>query len=479
MSENFKKSFVFVLGREQEIALNELKSVLGRFDFCFSASDSALARRDVDIYKITANLVFANIDNFTEDDAKRVMDALAGTVKIFKLIGPVEKDIASQIARIFEERKSVSSEIPHQVRDDFSALPSEQLKVSGKINFGISYYDRGFSRQIINSIALTAKKKLKGRFSLRYVESRDSAELSTILTLKNNLLTKGIEFGLFDNSIGVLVAFNNPEEWNKRDYGKPASDKFSGMVPPKLARMMVNLALGQINSKSEILNSKQIQKPNETNSKNVCDLELRALNLQSATVVDCFCGSGNILMEAMMLGFDVVGSDVSEKAVEDTRANLNWIKSETQNSKLKTNLKSKILNSKQDIFRSDATKDSLIENWKLKIGNYNNAVVVCEPYLGEPKKFKPTYKAAVGEYAEIKKLYLSFLKNILRLANSELTLCLIFPLVETLDRRRFSLYNESVDEIKKLGYTQACNSLAYGRDYQVVKREIILLRFQQ
>lgn len=471
MDDNTKNSFAFMLGREQEIALSELKSVLGCFGICF------------DIYKITGNAVFANIDNFTEDDAKRIMEALAGTVKIFEIVASTDKDISSQIAQIFEERKTGSYRIPYQVRDDFSASSLEQLKVGGKINFGISYYGKGFSRQNINSIALTAKKKLKDKFSLRYVESRDSFELSTILTLKNNLSTKGIEFGLFENTIGVLVAFNNPEEWNKRDYDKPACDKYSGMVPPKLARMMVNLALGEC---KEITKSKLQMTNKNQNDQIPNELEIRNLKLEipqhEVLVVDPFCGSGNILLEALMLGHDVVGSDNSEKAVNDSKANIEWLTEEITKSNppaggqmTNKNQNFKMPNAK--IFLADATKDSLIRNLKLEIKNYNNAVVVCEPYLGEPKKFKPTYNAAIGEYAKVKELYLSFLRNLSDLSNLTV-ICLIFPLVETLDGRKFSLFRDSVDEIKKLGYTQACKSFVYGRDYQVVKREIALLKLE-
>lgn len=424
MNQATKNNFVFILGREQEIALAELKAVLVRFGFYF------------DIYKITGNQVFANIDNFTVNDAVKVMDALAGTIKIYKLEGLIEKDIAAQIVSLFRSHKTSGE---------------------GKINFAISYFGRGFSRQNINSIALTAKKQLKSDFSLRYVESRDSAELSSILSLKNNLATKGIEFGLFDSEIGTLVALNNPEEWSKRDYDKPASDKFSGMLPPKLARMMVNLALGQI-SKEQGVRSRENNTPSSK------------LSTPNCVVWDPFCGSGNVLMEAMMLGYDAIGSDISEKAVEDTKANIEWLKSQNTDNRIQIT-----------VSQADATSDSLIRNLELEIRNYNSMAVVCEPYLGEPKKFKPTYNAAAGEYSKIKELYIKFLKNISQppTSNFQLFLCLVFPLVETIEGKRFSLFKASVDEIRELGYTQSCPTMIYGRDYQVVKREIALLELGQ
>ncbi|MCL5410704.1 MAG: hypothetical protein M1324_02495 [Patescibacteria group bacterium] len=427
MDNQFKNSFVFVLGREQGIALEELKAVLFRFDFCF------------DIYKITANLVFANIDNFTISDADSVMSALAGTIKIYKLESRVDKDIASQISSMFRAHKTDSE---------------------GKINFAISYFGRGFSRQNINSIALTAKKQLKGDFSLRYVESRDSSELSSILSLKNNLLTRGIEFGLFDDSIGVMIALNNPEEWSKRDYDKPAADKYSGMLPPKLARMMLNITLAELRTENLELRAKSLEL-SETQSPKAERSKIAVL--PKPLVLDPFCGSGNVLMEGMLLGCDVVGSDISDKAVEDTKKNLDWLVGECQ------------ISGMQQIFQANAVEYNFSQLVNKK---YDRTIIVTEPFLGEPKKFKPTYNAAIGEYLKIKELYINFLKNIKQLAadNRQLAICIVFPLVETVDGRRFSLFKESVDEIKELGYTQIRQSMTYGRDYQVVKREIVLLK---
>jgi len=85
------------------------------------------------------------------------------------------------------------------------------------------------------------------------------------------------------------------ERFFERDFGRPAADAKSGMLPPKLARMMVNLASA---SKNE-------------------------------TLLDAFCGSGTILTEAATLGFaKLIGSDISERAVSDTQKNSDWIKAQ-------------------------------------------------------------------------------------------------------------------------------------------------------
>ena len=433
MNETAKK-YAFVLGREQEICLEELKSVLGRFGVYF------------DIFRISGNVVFAKVENFSDQDVIEMIRVLGGTIKIYELTSSLGNNITMQVSDLIANLKSGAT---------------------SKVDFGISCYNKRFTRQQINSFALGAKKKLKGKLSLRFVEAKDGLELSSIQTLKNNLADKGVEFGIFDEEIGILVSLNNPEEWNVRDYEKPASDKYSGMVPPKLARMMVNLALAE----SRIQNLESSKNSIKLNSK------YSILNTKRPpVVVDPFCGSGNILMEALMLGCDVIGSDNSLKAVRDTEDNLEWLKSKILSSKLKT-IRSEILFPKFEIFHADATKYDFRQ---LAIGDKQLAVV-CEPYLGEPKKFKTSFNATVGEYKKINDLYVDFLRNLTQLALStkQLSICLIFPLIETTDQGQFSLYKECVDEIKNLGYTQVRPTMTYGRDYQVVKREIVLLKQTQ
>lgn len=448
------KKYAFALGREQEISLTELKSVLHRFGFYF------------DIYRISGNIVFAKMENFSKADAATIINVLGGTIKIYELVDSLGNNISNQIADLFIAEKS---------------------GVEGKINLGVSCFNKRLTIQRINSFALGAKKKLKGRFSLRYVEPKEGLLLSSIQTLKNNLAGKGIEFGIFEEEIGVLIALNNPEAWNKRDYDKPAFDKYSGMVPPKLARAMVNLALGQ----NGITNNELRIMDNNIVSNH--DSLFMIHNSERPLVVDPFCGSGNILMEAIELGCDVIGSDNSPKAVRDSEQNCEWLLSQGQGSRAKS--------PGFEIFRADASSKELVEILNprlLTLGSNKNVVFVTEPYLGEPKKFKTSFNATVGEYKKIYELYLAFLSNIAKLINcsivgapdsvpvtnnnstiqqySNSSLCLIFPLIETVDHGQFSLYKECVDEIKKLGYTQVRPSMVYGREYQVVKREIVFLK---
>lgn len=502
---NERSKFVFVLGRERELALAEIEAVLNRFGLEFSlySRNGVLAS-----FEIEASL----------PQIREVQSLLGGTLKIYRIVQDLQGDVEARILGAVKDKAEGSK---------------------GKLEYGISSYDPKFNKVKVNELGLSVKKELKSRFSLRFIALREDSLIPSIISAKRRLADEGLEIGIFDCSVygsnevrtfkcqssrssalndiclGILVASSNPEEWSRRDYGKPAGDKYSGMVPPKLAREMVNIALGlqSQNSKIETRKTKQILNSKEKNSKLFSDFEISASNFHHCVVADPFCGSGNILMEAMMLGCDVVGSDKSEKAVRDTEANLRWLIENfsfnilhfTFNDSLnhlsneKINDKCKMKNEKFLVFQADATKNDFALTLNTKYQS-PNTVLVTEPYLGEPKKFKPSLNAARGEYGKVKELYLSFLSNIKRsfLCQSERSeesqkqskrehpsalsqgdkpvLCIVFPLVETTEGKRFSLWKESVDEIVKIGYTELRSPFYYGRDYQIVKREIVFLR---
>ena len=457
MENSSTKKYAFILGRERELALAELKAVLGRF--CFDGEPSR-THFDFSILSVYENIAIIKIDSEASESAvSSLAKTLGGTVKIFRIMNH-----ESRITDSFSIKKAMADFI------------FERKEEGGKLNYGISSYFKGYNRTFVNNLGLSIKKELKRDMSLRFVALTEGIELSSIQSLKNKLDCEGLEFGLFNNEIGVLIGLSNAEEWSKRDYDKPAGDKYSGMVPPKLARAMVNLALGKIQVASskgphfaEATRGKQVAREIE----NPCDSLLATRSL----VVDPFCGSGNILMEAMMLGCDVFGSDNSAKAVEDTEANLRWLNDKFLIPNVKQNVKAK--SPKFKVLNADATGEELIRNLKLEIRNYDDTVIVAEPYLGSPKKFQSTEKAVRGEYAKIKELYLSFLENLKKLLATDhrppTIFCLVFPLVETLEGKRFSLFAECVDEIKKMGYILLEPPFMYGRDYQVVKRQIVLL----
>ncbi len=135
----------------------------------------------------------------------------------------------------------------------------------------------------------------KEGISCRFVVSRDKT-LSSVVVEQNKLVNGGRELVLIaeDNGllIGVTEAVQPFKELSFRDFGRPGRDDFSGMLPPKLAQIMINLARGDKNN----------------------------------LLIDPFCGSGTILTEALMMGYTKVeGSDISDKAIVDSKKNIDWV----------------------------------------------------------------------------------------------------------------------------------------------------------
>lgn len=385
-------SFYFILGRENKISQIELQNVLANFDFGFSPSAISILSQDI---------LEIKLEGSTEKIAS-LIDILGGTVKIYQKIAPGDTKIASLL---------------------------QKENISKKIVFGLSNYQK----ENIDTFRLAIEaKKTVGR-SLRVIEGNDSGRLSSAQSFQYGMDLGNLEYGLFATGIGRLIAVQNIDQWTLRDFGKPRSDPKSGMLPPKLARMMVNLAISNSGERKPL-------------------------------VVDPFCGSGNLLMEALSMGCDVIGSDISEKAVADTKANIDWL---IPNKKLI--LGGQKLNA--NISQVDATKYDFAKIDRV-------FVVAAESFLGDPRRSKLRIEEEEQAKKEISELYLNFLKNLkLTIKNEKLkAICLVFPLFELANGKQLSIYGNCVDTLIEIGYTTICPPLVYGRDYQVVKREIVLLK---
>lgn len=105
------------------------------------------------------------------------------------------------------------------------------------------------------------------------------------------------EYNLLTEGKGLILAKTNwiydGLAFAKRDRGRPYQDISRGMLPPKLARIMVNLATGG----------------------------------QPMLVYDPYCGTGTVLAEALTLGCHALGSDIDARAVKGAEQNLRWLES--------------------------------------------------------------------------------------------------------------------------------------------------------
>ncbi len=301
------------------------------------------------------------------------------------------------------------AEVTHEeFRKFFLPLGRENLR------FGISVYGAGGKfREINQTFFLVPKilREIKERLEKRGVKtsylSIKEKELSTVMVDQRGLLDKGFElvFGVGEKEIfvGKTLVVQDYESYSVRDYGRPARDPRAGMVPPKLAKMMVNLAL---KDKDQVF-------------------------------LDPFCGSGTILQELVMLGYkNLVGTDSSEKSVKDTETNLNWFFR-------KFNLSGKDYQIK--LMRADVKKLSSVVSFKT-VG-----AIVTEPYLGSPQARYFNLEQIKKEVAKLEELYLAAFTEFRKVLKDEGVIVIIFPLFR-FKNQFFPL--EILSQIKDLGFKE-------------------------
>lgn len=371
--------YVFILGHNPKLSVAEIHSVLPKLKLIEQSGS------------------FLIIEN-EEFDCAKLLNRLGGTIKIGKII---DKQISRKVT--VEKLK--------------------ELKSESKLNFGISYYDCK-----PDNFGMEIKKELKqAGVSSRLVTNKDKA-LSSVVVSKN----KCNEFLILGKKwLGQTCAIQGFEEYSHRDFGRPIRDMLSGSMPPKLAKIMINLA--------------QLQ--------------------NGATILDPFCGSGTVLQEGILLGCKMIGSDISDKAINDTNENLDWLLKIT-NSKSQISNKLQIQNSKFQILKADVKEISK------KVSNID--AIVTEPYLGPPMKGNEKIKDVEKVIGQLSDLYGEAFSEFRKILNTNGRVVIVFP--------AFRVGNEVLElpvlpRIKKLGFTQINkDKLIYSREGQKVWRQIYVFK---
>src|SRR3989338_8061162 len=204
------------------------------------------------------------------------------------------------------------------------------------------------------------------------------------------------------------------------------------MLPPKLARMMVNLARAP----------------------------------SGGIVLDPFCGSGTVLMEAGLLGYRVIGSDVSAEAVRRSRENLTW-----------AHLKGARIE-KCDV-RSLPFEEGVVD------------AVVTEPNLGPPRRGRESSADSQRVAIALQGLYRDAFGSFSRVLKKGGRVVFVFPTFRITDGRVPTYTGDMERHIVSLGFVredvadpERLRSIGGGRDGvlrysrpdQLVQREIVVFR---
>jgi tRNA G10 N-methylase Trm11 len=284
---------------------------------------------------------------------------------------------------------------------------------SGKLNYGVSIY--GWSEKNLRPLLLDLKKEFKSRnLSSRFANQSflnlSSAQYKGLDGTEILVAKQGEDF-----YVAEVVAVQNIDAYSKRDYEKPFRDMKVGMQPPKLAQIMINLA-----GKAKI-------------------------------IWDPFCGGGGLVMEGLLMGHPMLGSDINEKTLKGAQQNIDWIRAENK------------IKHEAELFVHDATQPLLKRKFD---------AVVCEGYLGPPQTKLKSKRELAPVVSELTALYRHFF-TALKKSGFEGVIVIGLPFYQT---REGGLYlDEAVSLAEAMGYKMEL-SLEYARKDQLVGRHILRFR---
>ncbi len=317
--------------------------------------------------------------------------------------------------------------------------------VEGKLKLGLSLY--GLSMQVprLNANALSLKKALKQKGQSVRVVPNSELELSSAQTYHNNLTDdRGCEIMIIKDGSTMLIAratdVQGIDAYRKRDQERPHRDTFVGMLPPKLGQTIVNLA-------SFTLDEDRKKPKNDTST-------------APKTLLDPFCGTGVVLQEASLMGYQLYGTDLSPKMVRYSEENIKWL------------FERYPIKAQQRYETADATDHS----WQKPID-----VVACEAYLGHPFASEPDKKSLTETINTCNVIMRKFLRNIKTQIEPGTPLCIAMPAWHVKGETHHLPLLKTLDEIgyNRIAFVHAKDDdMIYRRDDQVVGRELVVLTRQ-
>lgn len=379
------------LGSHPQLSLAELESVFG-------------------VDRVTAlSTTVAIIDPQPDISPEQIQAILGGTVKIAVPI-VIQKKLSEP-----------------EILDSISKFLLTQD--SDKIEFAVAEFDRDH----LPKIELAKIKKFLSKETsktVRYVEGNRSGLSASILLHHPEIYEVWVcrdRTGL--TYLAHTLTVQNIDAWTLRDRGKPEVERKRGLLPPKLARIMLNLGLGK---------------------NSFAQYETKA----DITLLDPFCGIGTIPLEALALGITQIwGSDLDPEAISQSEQNLEWYTRQVATTQ-QTQASVKFIT-------ADATQlDQFLPNSSVSL-------LVTEPFLGkqtpDPRKIADIAKG-------LERLYLGAFKSWRTILKPHAKIVIIFPNWSQLKYPHN--WQDLVQKLANIGYNQTGKTVAYARPGARVVREI-------
>jgi tRNA G10 N-methylase Trm11 len=304
-------------------------------------------------------------------------------------------------------------------------LSLDELPVSsGKTTFGLSYYGLQATQRFVVATGLTLKKRLRARGSVRFVAPQTGIQLSAAQVKFNGLTRTGFELLVAVSKQEMVIALTERVQdidwYAARDYQRPSRSAKVGMLPPKLAQIMVSTTAAPL-------------------------------------VYDPFCGTGVVLQEALLLERAAGGSDLAPDMVAATTANLAWLRTQ------RTGLP------QASATEADARRVKLPKS---------PLAIVSEGFLG-PHLTKPPTTELKTMQKELGALYSDSLINWGKQLAADSEVTITTPIWNTAQGWQGL---DIIDRLPDLGYDLRSfarvnpRKLVYRRPQQIVGRQLLLLR---
>jgi tRNA G10 N-methylase Trm11 len=354
---------------------------------------------------ISGSLLLTDSPNW---DGASLQKRLAGTVKLGDIL--------------FESPVGTIHELSLRIADEIDVRPR-----ADRILFGLTILGEGKGFTTLKKLPIELKRVLQERGrSVRWVTG-DKGIISPAAVAKTKLTTEGYDFVIGVERgrviVGLTTHVQNADAWSLRDYGRPFRDAKTGMLPPKLARMMVNLATSE------------------------------------GSILDPFCGSGTILMEAALMfpRASLYGSDINAKQIAGAKRNFEWLAGQKLLSKATIDQISLIVSPTQTL--TDHLQEPI-------------DAIVTEGYLGEPLRGQETKADLLQNKKKVEDVWEESLPALSRLMKSGAKLVCVWPEFRSTNG---NIKTDARTAANKTGLDIVRDDLRYARvDQRLIRRLIIL-----
>lgn len=406
---------LLVLGRQPALGLAELESLYGADKLRLVGEQAVI----VDV-----------------DPCLLAFDRLGGSTKFCKVLTELDTTNWKEIEKFL-----------------LQVAPGHSEKMpEGKMQLGLSVIGIEVSLKQLEATGLTIKKAVRrtGR-SVRLVPNK-APELNAAQVIHNKLTgPTGWELVFIKNGkktvIAQTVKVQDIESYTRRDRERPMRDAKVGMLPPKLAQILINLGADKLS---------------EETLQNICDIpadQAIPRPMLEQTVLDPFCGTGVLLQEAALMGYHSYGSDLEPRMVQYSEENLNWLSRQYKLSPVCCRVE-----------QGDATD----YQWKQPID-----FIAAETYLGRPFTRQPDNEILAQTASETNLILKKFLQNIQPQLKPGTRLALAVPAWQIRPNQFKDL--PLIDSLSDLGYNRVSfehagdDQLIYYRPDQIVARRLIVI----